>query len=105
MKVFRMKYDFLPHIAFSEFYLILLRLLDMPDIVTFLFYCTYFVSTSDTDIVDIWLLSVIDAVFLSVHCLSAVLPSNSCGGLLWISGTSLVSVIYVSRFQTESSDK
>ena len=59
MKVFRMKYDFLTHIACSEFYLILVNLLDMPDIVTFLFYCTYFVSTSDTDIVDLWLLSVI----------------------------------------------
>ena len=69
----------------------------MPDSVTFLFYCTNCVSTSDTDIVDLWLLSVIDVVFLSVHCLPAVLPANSCEVLLWISGTSLVSVIYVSR--------
>ena len=104
MKLFRMKYDFSTHIAFLEFYLILVHLLDMPDIVTFLFHCTYFVGTSDTDIVDLWPLSVIDAVFLSVHCLPAVFPSNSCEGLLGISGTSLVSVIYDSRSLTESSD-
>ena len=98
MKVFRMKYAYLTHIAFLAFYFFLVHLIDMPDIVTFLFYCTYFVSTSDTDIVDLWLLPVIDAVFLSVHCLPSVLPSNSCEGFLWISGTSLLSVIYVSRF-------
>ena len=79
------RYGYLIDTTTVEFYLIRAHLRHTAGIVTFLFYGTYFVSTSDTDIVDLRLLSVIDVVFLSVHCLPAVLPSNSCEGFLWIS--------------------
>ena len=97
MTVVYMRYGYLIDTTTSEFYLIRAHLRHTAGIVTFLFYCTYFVSTSDTDIVDLWLLSVIDAVFLSAHCLPAVLPSNSCEGFLWISGTSLATFSNWSR--------
>ena len=94
LRVVHMRYDYLIHRALSKFRLTLSHQLHTPDIETSYFLNLVSVSTSNAGAVDLWLLCVIDAVFLSVHCLPAVLPSNSCEGFLWISGTFLLSAIY-----------